>query len=90
MYYKESFITPSNGNRWLCIKTFYRSLESGGIRYTTGKIYKSPVNGGITDDYGNICCWNNINHIFNLFKYFKQIPRNKRCTKLMQNVGYQE
>ena len=69
---------PGIGSRWLCIKAFILYSDDN-IRYVSGKVYKSEGDGTITDDYGANLYWSSDSNIYNLFEYFKPIPKNKRC-----------
>ena len=75
---------PRKGSKWLCIKNFPPEHGKGlvglsHISYTSGIVYKSVYDGKIMDNNWVSYFWSNQNTVFNLYKYFRQIPRNKRC-----------
>ena len=94
MEFSRKTIVPGLGSKWLCIEDFSGSI--GRISYQSGKIYKSNTTGKITDDCGNEYFWikpqcdSNIEITFDLYRHFRQLPRNKRCaipkTELLSRV----
>ena len=84
-YTKNRIVKPRLGSKWLCIKKFPSDDDSCVMGYRKGEVYESKSYGTITDDFGNEFYWTNVNddgchRMFDLFKHFKLIPRNKRCT----------
>ena len=72
---------PYRGSKWLCIKNF-PSRYGEGLSYTSGIIYKSIYDYQIMDNSGVSYYWSNRDSVFNLYKYFRRIPRNKRWNSL--------
>ena len=84
MKFPRKTIVPGLGSKWLCIVDFFGIGSIGEISYQSGEIYKSKSDGMITDGFGNEYFWRKpndktpFNIVFDLSKYFRQIPRNKR------------